>query len=74
MPLLVTPRWWDGGTIVARRGRPTLSIASGEGRGIAGATTTTPMGGPGDDDVEEAIMTTTSIREATITTIQQSAL
>jgi hypothetical protein len=55
-------------------GRPTLSIASGEGRGIAGATTTTPMGGPGDDDVEEAIMTTTSIQEATITMIQQSAL
>jgi hypothetical protein len=58
----------DGG------GRPTLSIASGEGRGIAGATMTMPMGGPGDDDVEEAIMMTTSIREATITTIQQSAL
>jgi hypothetical protein len=25
---------------------------SGEGRGIADATTTTPMGGPGEDDVE----------------------
>jgi hypothetical protein len=46
------------------------TLDSGEGRGIAGATTTTPMGGPGDNDVEEAIMTTTSIREATITTIQ----
>ena len=28
------------------------ALDSGEGRGIAGATTTTPMGGPGDDDVE----------------------
>jgi len=28
------------------------ALDSGEGRGMAGATTTTPMGGPGDDDVE----------------------
>ena len=28
------------------------ALDSGEGRGIAGATTTTPMGGPGADDVE----------------------
>jgi hypothetical protein len=28
------------------------ALDSGEGRGIAGVTTTTPMGGPGDDDVE----------------------
>ncbi len=28
------------------------ALDSGEGRGIAGATTTTPMGGPGNDDVE----------------------
>jgi hypothetical protein len=28
------------------------ALDSGGGRGIAGATTTTPMGGPGDDDVE----------------------
>ncbi len=35
MPLLVTPRWWDGGTIVARRGRPTLSIAVKGGVSLA---------------------------------------
>ena len=34
------------GVIVARRGRPS------DGRGIAGVTTTTTMGGPGNDDVE----------------------
>ena len=28
------------------------ALDSGEGRSIAGATTTTPMGGPDDDDVE----------------------
>jgi len=28
------------------------ALDSGEGRGIAGATTTTPMGGPGNDNVE----------------------
>jgi len=28
------------------------ALDSSEGRGIAGATTTTPMGGSGDDDVE----------------------
>ena len=28
------------------------ALDSGGGRGIAGATMTTPMGGPGDDDVE----------------------
>ena len=50
-----------GGAIVARRGRAADALDSGEGRGIAGATTTTSMGGPGDDDVEETIMTTTSI-------------
>jgi hypothetical protein len=32
--------------IVARRGQ------SSDGRGIAGVTTTTTMGGPGNDDVE----------------------
>ena len=35
MPLLATPRWWDGGTIVARRGRPTLSIAVKGGVSLA---------------------------------------
>jgi hypothetical protein len=29
-----------------------VTLDSGEGRGIAGATTTTPMGGPGDDNIE----------------------
>ena len=35
MPLLATPRWWDGGTIVARRGRQTLSIAVKGGVSLA---------------------------------------
>jgi hypothetical protein len=35
MPLLATPRWWDGGTIVARRGRRTLSIAVKGGVSLA---------------------------------------
>ena len=29
-----------------------VTLDSGEGRGSAGATTTTPMGGPGDDNIE----------------------
>jgi len=35
MPLLATPRWWDGGPIVARRGRQTLSIAVKGGVSLA---------------------------------------
>jgi len=35
MPLLATPRWWDGGTIVARRGWQTLSIAVKGGVSLA---------------------------------------
>ena len=77
MPLLATPRWWDGGTIVARRGRQTLSIAVKGGVSLARrrrrrwedlAPTTSKRsvgsGGQGGDND----------REATITTIQQSAL
>jgi hypothetical protein len=68
MPLLATPRWWDGGTIVARRGRPTLSIAVKGGVSLArrrrcrweDLTTTTSkrsvgsggQGGNNDDDID----------------------
>jgi hypothetical protein len=68
MPLLATPRWWDGGTIVARQGRPTLSIAVKGGVTLARrrrrrwevlATTTSKrsvgsggQGGDNDDDVD----------------------
>jgi hypothetical protein len=37
----------------ARRAKGAVNdLDCGDGRGIAGATTTTTMGGPGDDDVE----------------------
>jgi hypothetical protein len=41
---------WDGGAIVARWGRSTLLC--GDRRGVAGATTTMTMGGPGNVDVK----------------------
>jgi hypothetical protein len=45
------PKSWDGGGNHRAKGAVN-ALNCGDGRGIAGATTTTMMGGPGDVDVK----------------------